>query len=64
MTIDFPATLEKELHDLAVMQSRDIGEIVEEAVRQYLEAAAITDLDSDQVGETQVALAGELRGIE
>jgi predicted transcriptional regulator len=64
MTIELTASLEKELRHFAVMRSRDLGEIVEEAVRQYLEAAAITDLDSAQVGEAQVALAAELRGIE
>ena len=62
MTVELPASIERELHDLAVVQSRDISELLEEAVRLYLEAAAITDLDSAQVGEAQVALAGELRG--
>jgi len=63
MTIELPASVEKELHDLAVTQSRDIGELVAEAVRQYLEATAITDLDADEVAEAQVTLVGELRGI-
>lgn len=40
MTIDLPASLEKELERLAVMQGRDIGELVEEALRQYIEAAS------------------------
>jgi len=63
MTIELPATVEKELRHLAVVQSRDIGELVEEAVRQYLDSSAITDLDADQVAETQMALVGELQGI-
>jgi hypothetical protein len=34
--------------------------LVEEAVRQYLESSAITDLDSSQVAEAQTALLSEL----
>ena len=40
MTIELPETIERELRDLARIQSRDVIEIVEEAVRQYLEASA------------------------
>lgn len=61
MTIELPATVERELRDLAVTQSRDVGEIVEEAVRQYLEASAITDLDAAEIAEAQVKLMGELQ---
>lgn len=64
MTIELPVAVEKDLRDLAVAQSRDIRDLVEEALRQYLEAAAITDLDAGDVAEAQVQLAGELRGIE
>lgn len=64
MTIELPARVEKDLRDLAVIQNRGVGEVVEDAVRLYLEAAAITDLDAEEVGETQTAMAGELRGIE
>ena len=63
MSIELPATVEKELRDLAETQQRDIHQLVEEAVRLYLEAAAITDLTIEEVGETQLALAGELRGL-
>ncbi|HZF11177.1 MAG TPA: hypothetical protein VFE33_20485 [Thermoanaerobaculia bacterium] len=63
MSIELPATVEKELRDLAVTQRRDPHELVEEAVRLYLEAAAITDLTVEEVGETQLALAGEFRGL-
>ncbi|HKI03937.1 MAG TPA: hypothetical protein VKK31_18290 [Thermoanaerobaculia bacterium] len=59
MTIELPATLEKELRDLAVTQSRDVGELVVEAVRQYLEASAITDLDAADVAEAQMKLITE-----
>jgi predicted transcriptional regulator len=58
MTIELPATVERELRDLAITQSRDVGEIVEEAVRQYLEASAITDLDASEIAETQTMLIG------
>lgn len=63
MTIELTPSVEKELRDLAGTQSRDVSEIVEEAVRQYLEASAITDLEAAEVAEAQVELAGELRGI-
>jgi len=63
MTIELSATVERELRDLAMTQRRDVGEIVEEAVRQYLEASAITDLDANDVAETQARLMGELRDV-
>jgi hypothetical protein len=59
MTIELPATVEKELRDLAVTQSRDVGELVVEAVRQYLEASAITDLDAADVAEAQMKLIAD-----
>jgi predicted transcriptional regulator len=59
MTIELSASIERELRNLAVLQNRDVCELVEEAVRQYLEAAAITDLDTADVAETQAALAGD-----
>jgi putative addiction module component (TIGR02574 family) len=34
--------------------------LVEDAIQLYLEASAITDLDSSEVAETQLALIGEL----
>lgn len=37
--------------------------LVEEAVRLYLDAAAITDLDTMDVGATQASLAQELSDI-
>ena len=63
MTIELSAGAQKELEHLSVVQHRDISELVEEAIRQYLEAAAISDLDSFAIGEAQVKLAGELREI-
>ena len=64
MTIELPARVEEELRVLAVTQSRDMGEILEDAIRLYIEASAITDLGAAEVAEAQVALVGELRGIE
>ena len=63
MTVELSGKVEEELRDLAVSQGREVGALVEEAVREYLEAAAITDLDAAEVAETQVALVGELRGV-
>ncbi|HSK79722.1 MAG TPA: hypothetical protein VLQ45_24925 [Thermoanaerobaculia bacterium] len=63
MTIELSATVEKELEHIAVTQQRDLGEVIEEALRQYVEANAITDLDPLAVSEAQLKLAGELRDI-
>ena len=60
MTIDLPSVVEQQLRDLAKRQNRNIAELIEDAVRQYLEAAAITDLDPNQVAETQAQLISEL----
>jgi predicted transcriptional regulator len=63
MTIDLPSVVEEQLRDLAKRQTRDIAELIEEAVRQYLQAAAITDIDPNQVAETQAELLSELPPI-
>ena len=63
MTIDLPSVVEKQLRDLAKRQNRDIAELIEDAVRQYLEAAAIRDVDPNQVAETQAELLSELPPI-
>jgi predicted transcriptional regulator len=63
MTIDLPSVVEDQLRDLAKRQNRDIAELIEDAVRQYLETAAITDVDPNQVAETQAELLGELSPI-
>jgi len=60
MTIELPDAVEEELRSLAVKQGRDLRTLVEEALRQYIEFTAITDLDATDVGETQTALLGEL----
>ncbi len=63
MTIHLPSVVEKQLRDLAKKQNRDIAELIEDAVRQYLEAAAITDVNPSQVAETQAKLLSELPPI-
>ena len=63
MTIELPGSIEEQLRNLAAKQGRDVRAVVEEAVRQYLESLAISDLDTTQVAETQTALIGELRDI-
>jgi predicted transcriptional regulator len=63
VTIDLPRVVEEQLRELAKRQNRDIADLIEDAVRQYLEAAAITDLDPNQVAETQAKLLGELPPI-
>ena len=60
MTIDLPSVVEEQLRDLTKRQNRDIAELIEDAVRQYLETAAITDLEPNQVAETQAKLLSEL----
>ena len=60
MSIEIPHSIEEQLRTLAAKQGRDVRALVEEAIRQYLEAVAITDLDVDDVAEAQAALLGEL----
>ena len=60
MSIELTGSVEEQLRKLAAKQGRDVCALVEEAVRQYLESAAITDLDATQVAETQTKLLGEL----
>lgn len=60
MTVELTGSVETQLRDLASKQGRNVGALVEEAVREYLEAAAITDLEPADVAEAQVVLVGEL----
>ena len=63
MTIDLSTPLEEELRRVAGLWGKDVEVLVEEAVRQYLDAAAITDVSSDDVAATQTSLIGELNRI-
>lgn len=62
MTIELPAAIEKQLRSLAT-QGRDVDAVGEDAVRQYLRALAITDLEPDDVAETQAKLVAELPAV-
>ena len=63
MSIELPIGVEEQLRGLAATQGRDVVELVEEAVRQYLEAIAITDVAADEVADAQAALIAELPKI-
>ena len=63
MSIDLPSSVEDQLRTLAASQGRDVHVLVEEAIRQYLEAASITDIEAKDVAETQASLLDELPHI-
>lgn len=63
MSIELTESVEEQLRNLAAKQGRDVCALVEEAVRQYLESAAITDLEPTQVAEAQADLLGELPDV-
>ncbi|MBI3248183.1 MAG: hypothetical protein HYZ50_16885 [Deltaproteobacteria bacterium] len=63
MSIELPIGVEEQLRSLAATQGRNVVALVEEAVRQYIEAAAITDVEADEVANAQAALIVELPNI-
>ena len=63
MSIELSGSVEQQLRALAAKQGRDVRTLAEEAVRQYLDAAAITDLDAADVADAQDALISELSDI-
>ena len=63
VSIEVPGTVEEQLRTLAERQGREVCALVEEAIRQYLDAAAITDLDANDVAEAQAAMLDELPRI-
>ena len=63
MTIDLSTPLAEELRHLAGVSGKDVEALVEEAVRQYVDAASITDVSSDDVAATQASLVGELSRV-
>ncbi len=63
MTLELTGNVETQLRDLASKQGRNVGALVEEAVRDYLETAAITDLEPAEVAEAQVAMVSELGAL-
>jgi len=62
MTIELPRAIETELRTVAEKQGRDVLAVVQDAVQQYLDGTAITDLDAADVSATQIAVSGELSG--
>ena len=64
VTVELPKKVEDDLRVLARRQGRSIDVLLEEAVEQYLEAAAITDTTPDEIAATQEALLGELPAME
>ena len=60
VSIDLPGSVEEQLRTLAAEQGRDIRALVEEAIRQYLEGTAITEVDVNDIAEAQTALLPEL----
>ena len=63
VSIELSSSVEEQLRNLAARQGRDVSALVEDAVRQYLEAAAITDVEPSEVAEAQAALLSELPGL-
>lgn len=63
MAVELPKKVEDNLRILAKRQGRSIDILLEEAVEQYLEAAAITDTTPREVAATQETLLGELAHI-
>jgi len=63
MTVELPKKVEENLRNLARQQGRSIDVLLEEAIEQYLEAAAITDTTPGEIAATQEALSGELTHV-
>jgi predicted DNA-binding protein len=63
MVVELPTAYEHRLRAIADREGRPVSLLVEEAVRNFLEAEAITDLEPSAVGDTQMALARELRDV-
>ena len=64
MVIQMDVQTEQELRRLAGRQGRALAEVVEAALRSYIEAEAITDIESADVAATQSALVSELTDID
>src|SRR5205823_4970931 len=64
MTFTLKPEVEEQVRRLAEQRSEDVQTIVSEAVRQYIEAQSITDLNSSDVGAAQVALSSEIRRLK
>ena len=56
--------IEQELRRLLGHQGRALADVVEAALRSYIEMEAITDIESTDIAATQLALLSELAEIE
>ena len=64
MVIQVDDRMEQELRRLAGHQGRALADVVEAALRSYIETEAITDIESADIAATQLALLSELPEIE
>lgn len=64
MVIQVDDQIEQELRRIAGHQGRALADIVEAALRNYIEMEAITDIESSDLAATQLALVTELPEIE
>jgi predicted transcriptional regulator len=60
MTVHLSDCLEDELRRLASLRGQGVDAIVEEAVRQYLDAMAVTDVTDADLAATQIKLVEEM----
>jgi predicted transcriptional regulator len=60
MTIELPREIETELRAVAEKEGRAVIAVIEDAVQQYLDGAAITDLESADVAAVQISVLGDL----
>lgn len=63
VSIEVSETVEQQLRTLAAREGRDVASLVEDALRQYLEGAAITDVTPSQVAAAQTGLLTELTDL-
>lgn len=63
MSVELSSSIEAQLRNLAIRQGRKVSALVEDAVRQYIEAAAITDVEPAEVAEAQATLLRELSDV-
>ena len=60
MVIQVGDQIEQELRRLAGHQGRALADVVEAALRSYIEAEAISDIEPADIAATQLALLPEL----
>lgn len=60
MTIQLPPAVEADLRSLAKKQGRDVLSLIEDAVQQYMDGAAITDVSSADLAAAQISVLDAL----